>query len=35
VGSQAAGATVAEKIRWALRKKECGTDRWGKMKEVG
>ena len=32
VGSQAAGATVAEKKRWAPRKEECGTDRWGKMK---
>lgn len=35
VGSQAAGSTVPEKKRWALRKEECGTDRWGKMKGDG
>lgn len=34
VGSQAAGA-VPENKRWALRKEECGTDRWGKMKGGG
>ena len=30
-GSQAAGASIAKRKRWALRKEECGADRWGKM----
>lgn len=34
VGSQAAGATAAEKKIWAPRTEECGTDRWGRMKKV-
>lgn len=25
------GASIAKRKRWALRKEECGADRWGKM----